>query len=142
MTWPITYRRKIRFSDTDAQAIVFNPNYAVYIDDTMTDYFDGAGLTWEAMTSRGVDSVLARSEIDFRSAARLGEELVIGARIAKFGRTSFTVELRGWAAGDERVVIEAKQVWVVIDHASKRSAPIPGFLVEAVERFQGSPVPR
>jgi len=33
MDWPVTYRRKIRFSDTDAQGTVFNGNYATYIDD-------------------------------------------------------------------------------------------------------------
>ena len=28
MKWPVTYRRKICFSGTDAQGIVFNGNYA------------------------------------------------------------------------------------------------------------------
>jgi acyl-CoA thioester hydrolase len=142
MNWPVTYRRKIRFSDTDAQGIVFNGNYATYIDDTVTDYFDAIGLPWEAVTASGHDMVLARSEIDFRSAGRLGETLVTGARVARFGTTSVVFELRTWEEKTGRVIIEARQIQVVVDHQTLRPKSVPECLIEAVERAQGSAVER
>ena len=142
MEWPVTYRRKLRFSDTDAQGVVFNPNYGVYIDDTVTDYFDAAKLPWDAFTSRGYDIVLARSELDFRSAARFGEELVTGARITRIGKSSVNFELQISESTSGRVVIDARQVWVIIDHESKGAKPVPDFFIEAVERLQDGPVPR
>ena len=40
MATEVVYSRKIRYSDTDAQAHVFNVNYFVYFDDAITDYMD------------------------------------------------------------------------------------------------------
>ncbi|MGH7897755.1 MAG: acyl-CoA thioesterase, partial [Candidatus Binatia bacterium] len=106
MDWPVTYRRKIRYSDTDAQGIVFNGNYAIYIDDTLTDYLDAVGLPSEVFLRSGHDMVLARSEIDFRSAARLGETLVTGAHVTRVGKSSVTFALQSWEEGSGRVVID------------------------------------
>src|SRR5690606_25712703 len=49
MDFPVVYRRRVRYSDADAQKIVFNANYSVYFDDTLTDYLDAAGLGGETM---------------------------------------------------------------------------------------------
>ena len=142
MDWPVTYRRKIRFSDTDAQGIVFNGNYATYIDDTVTDYFDAIGLPWDAFTRSGHDMVLARTEIDFRSAGRLGETLVTGARVTRIGKTSVIFGLCTWEESSARVVIEARLVQVVVDHRTLEPKPVPDFFLEAVERAQGAAVER
>ena len=85
MEWPVIYERKIRFSDTDAQGVVFNGTYATYFDDTVTDYFDAIGVPWSDLNASGHDMVLARTKIDFRSPGRLGEVLVTGKRVKRIG---------------------------------------------------------
>jgi acyl-CoA thioester hydrolase len=135
MDWPVTYRRKIRYSDTDAQGIVFNGNYATYHDDTVADLFDAVGYRWGV-----VDVVLARMEVDFRSPARLGEVLVTGARIERVGRTSLTVRLSSWEEETGRTVADALQVQVVVGE-DLRPVPVPDDLVAAIEAVQGA-VPR
>jgi YbgC/YbaW family acyl-CoA thioester hydrolase len=137
MDWPVTYTRKVRFSDTDAQGIVFNGNYSVYFDDTITDYFDALGIPWSEIQSQGYEMVLGRCEIDFRSAARLGERLVTGVRVARVGTTSVTFQLQTWEESSGRVVTEAKQIQVFVDHEQMRPTPVPRFFIEAVERLQG-----
>src|SRR5262249_37350265 len=138
--WGVLSRRKVRFSDTDAQGIVFNGNYATYLDDTVTDYCEAAGLPWEVFTRNGYDMVLARSEIDFRSGARLGETLVTGARVVRIGTSSVTFQLQTWEEGSRRVVIDAKLIQVIVDPQTLRPRPVPSFFIEAVERLQGAPV--
>ena len=135
MDWPVTYRRKIRFSDTDAQGIVFNGNYATYIDDTITDYFDAIGLPWDAFTRSGHDMVLARTETDFRSAGRLGETLVTArgslasARRPWSSRCARGRELR---AGGHRSATDPSRRRP--QHAQPK--PVPDFFIEAVERLK------
>lgn len=133
MDWPVVYTRKVRYSDTDAQGIVFNGNYAVYFDDTLTDYLEAVGFAWGE-----VELVLARMEIDFRSPARLGETLVTGARVERVGRTSLTMRLVTWEEASERVVGEAVQVQVVVDGETFRPVPVPEELVAAIEALQGA----
>lgn len=136
MDWPVTYVRKVRYSDTDAQGIVFNGNYAVYFDDTLTDLFDLVGYPWGK-----VEVVLGRMEIDYRSPARLGEILVTGARVERIGNTSMTIRLATWEQSTERMVAEAKQIQVVVSGEDFRPVPVPDDLVAAVEAVQG-PVER
>ena len=143
MNWPVVYRRRMRFSDTDAQGIVFNGNYATYIDDAVTDYCESLGFKWSEFQEKGFDMVLGRSEIDFRSAARYGDDLATGARIARIGKSSVIFELRSWIeGGDDRVVIDAKLIQVIVDPKTFTPKPAPQFFVDAVEKLQGKPVER
>lgn len=136
MDWPVTYVRKVRYSDTDAQGIVFNGNYATYFDDTLTDLFDVIGYQWGE-----VEVVLGRMEIDYRSPARLGDTLVTGARVERIGNTSITIRLLTWEESSERPVAEGKQIQVVVSGDDFRPIQVPTDLVAAIEAVQG-PVER
>jgi YbgC/YbaW family acyl-CoA thioester hydrolase len=142
MDWPVLYERKVRFSDTDAQGVVFNGMYATYFDDTITDYFDAIGVPWSELNASGHDMVLARIEIDFRSSGRFGEVLVTGARVKRIGNSSLVFELRTWEQSSGRTVAEAVQVQVIVDHATFKPVPVPSFLSDAVVRTQGPPPER
>lgn len=142
MDYPVTYQRKVRFSDSDAQGIVFNGNYLTYFDDTITDYFDALGLTWSDFQERGYDMVLGHVDIDFRSPARIGETLVTGARVTRVGRTSVTFDLKTWELESHRTVVEGREIQVVLDATTFEKTEVPGFFIEAVERLQGGPVER
>lgn len=133
MDWPVTYRRKIRYSDTDAQGIAFNGNYTTYFDDAVTDLFDQIGYIWG-----DIEIVLARTEIDFRSPAQLGETIVTGARVERIGNTSLTVRLETWEESTERPVAEAVQIQVIVSGDDFRPTPVPDDLVVAIERVQGA----
>ena len=133
MDWPVTYVRKVRYSDTDAQGIVFNGNYATYFDDTLTDLFDEIGYEWGE-----VEVVLGRMEIDYRSPARLGDTLVTGATVEKIGNTSMTIRLLTWEEASGRPVAEGKQIQVVVSGEDFRPIPVPADLIEAIEAVQGA----
>lgn len=135
--WPVTYRRKIRFSDSDAQGIVFNANYLVYVDDTWTDFFESAGLPWADMVAQGFEVVLARTEIDYKEGAMIGETVEVGLRVASIGNTSIGLEFRIWDAADPtRTFVEGKQIQVVVDAEHFEPAPVPAFLRSAVATLQ------
>jgi acyl-CoA thioester hydrolase len=142
MDYPVTYERKIRFSDSDAQGIVFNGNYLTYFDDTLTDYFDALGIEWAEFNRRGYDMVLGRAEIDFRSAARVGDILITGARVIEIGNSSVTFEMHTWERDSQRTVARGKEIQVMLDHETFEKTAVPGFFVEAVEKLQEGPVPR
>ena len=137
----MTYQRKIRYSDTDAQGIVFNANYLRYLDDAVTDLFEAMGLTSTALTSRGFDWVVGRTEIDHRSPARLGETLETEVFVSGRGTTSFTIDGRIRETGDDRTVANTHQIHVVIDADTLRPTPVPTFVMDAIEAFQGQRVP-
>lgn len=139
MDFAVTYERKVRFSDSDAQGIVFNANYLTYFDDTITDYLEATGIGWDGMTERGVDLVLGRAEVDFRAAGQIGDVLITGAKVVEIGRTSVVFEMRTWDHATGQSVAEGKLIQVMIDRRTHRPTPVPDWFVEAVEHLQRTP---
>ena len=138
----MVYRRKVRYSDSDAQGIVFNGNYLTYFDDTITDYFDA--LDFDLHGPAGVDIVLAHVEIDFHAPARIGDRLATGARVTRIGNTSFTVELATWNEENGAPVVSGRQIQVTVDRTALRPVPVPAALADAIAALQGdagTPVP-
>ena len=131
MSWAITHRRRIRYSDVDAQGIVFNGNYLTYYDDAITDLFVEAGLTGSSMHSAGYDVVTAHASIDFKAVAELLDEMEIRIRLGRVGNTSVTFEVAS-NVGD-RVTTEAKIVYVTVDAETFRPVPVPPSFVQAIE---------
>lgn len=142
MEYPVTYERKVRFSDSDAQGIVFNGNYLTYFDDTLTDYFDALGISWEDFNSRGYDMVLGRAEIDFRAAARIGDVLVTGAAVAEIGDSSVVFDLHTWNRDNGHTVARGREIQVMLDHTTFQKTSVPEWFVDLVEELQGGPIAR
>ena len=90
------YRRKIRYWDVDANAHVFNTRYLVYVDDALTDVFDGIGLPYQDHEAEGYIMVLARTEIDYRSEAVIGDVVVTRITVESLGTTSIVFAF-GWS---------------------------------------------
>ena len=132
---PIIYSRRLRFSDCDAQGIVYNPTYLVYWDDAFTDYMDAIGCPWNFMVANGDDVVLARTEIDYRRSARMGQVVSTTARVVGIGRSSITFEYLTTESGE--TVVEGRQVQVIVDHETMQPKTVPAYLREMIARHEG-----
>jgi len=79
---------------------------------------------------------MARVECNFRSQARLGDELEVRIRLADIGRSSFVFEYEIVQARDERVVADGRSVQVMYDYARQQSVPVPDDFRARAERFE------
>lgn len=130
--------QKIRYSDCDPQGIVFNGNYARYWDDAATDWLEELGLGGPELGGNGVEVVTARLEIDFKSAARLGEVLETSIKIAKFGTTSMDLDVETINASSGVAIAAGKLVWVFVDPEHFRPVPVPGDIKDRLENATSS----
>lgn len=137
--WPVTYVRKIRYSDVDSQGIVFNGNYLTYYDDAITDLFLAAGLDAATMHAHGYDIVTAHASVDFTATAQLFEELAVVVKVGRIGNTSVVFEIES-SVGD-RATTRAEVVYVTVDAASFKPTPVPASFREAMQRVHVSPIP-
>jgi acyl-CoA thioester hydrolase len=140
MEWSVVFRRKVRYSDTDVQGIVFNGNYLTYYDDALTDLIDDAGLTPTVLHDLGCEVVTAHASIDYRAPARLGDRLAVGARLGRVGTTSLEFVMQSWIEGSGRVTTDGKVVWVCVDREALRPMPVPEELVAAIRTLHAEPV--
>jgi acyl-CoA thioester hydrolase len=126
------YRREVEFRDIDVAGHVNNAVYLTYLENARIGYLRAA-LGDEFLYELSL--ILARLTIDFRSPARLAEELSVGARIPRLGTKSFDME-HEIRAGDGRLVAEATSVLVAYDYEAGGPMPIPGEWRDRIETHE------
>jgi acyl-CoA thioester hydrolase len=128
---------RVRFADTDLQSIVFNANYLTYYDVAWTEYFRVVGFEWKDLLALGVDTVLARTTMEFKSPARFDEILEVHTRVSKIGTTSLTFEFAIYPRGEDRLIGSATSLYVCVDPKTLKPTPIPEELRRRIVKFEG-----
>lgn len=127
---------RVRFNEIEGTGIVFNGNYLVYADIGVTEYFRalGAGQPGQYFRQYATDIVVVNAELDYHASARLDEVITIAARVAHFGRTSFTLHCAIFRGEDRMTDIALTYAHVGLD--SGRAEPLPGSFIAEVRRFE------
>lgn len=125
---------RVRFRDLDALQHVNNAVYLSYLEEARVEY-----LRQVLGQSRPGDYavVVARVEIDYRSAATMDDELVVGTRVSRIGGASFEMVYTIADKKSGRVIAEAKTVLVGFDHKEKKVSKLPGEFVAKVREYDG-----
>jgi acyl-CoA thioester hydrolase len=76
---------KVRDYECDIQGIVNNAVYQNYLEHTRHEYILNAGLNFMDLHNRGIDAVVARLQMDFKSPLRSGDEFVCKLYVQKEG---------------------------------------------------------
>ncbi|TVT20144.1 acyl-CoA thioesterase [Amycolatopsis acidiphila] len=104
---------RVRFHECDPQGIVFNAHYLAYFDMASFEFFREVFGSYDNLRARGVDTVVAESNLRYRAPSHYDEELVVAVTLDHLGTTSlvlgFTV-LRG-----EEVLTTGMNRYVFVD---------------------------
>jgi acyl-CoA thioester hydrolase len=115
-----------RYFEVDQQGVVFNAWYLTWFDEAMTGFLIHHGLDAGTLTREGIDFQLVRSEIDWRSGVRWGEQVQIAVRPGRIGTTSFDMHFSVRRAHQETCA--AKTVYVVVSPDGTGKRPVPESL--------------
>jgi acyl-CoA thioester hydrolase len=120
---------RVRYSEVDAQAVVFNAHYLTYFDTSITEYFRALGYDYLGEVTRtGNDFHIVRSVVEYKAPIRFDEEIDVCVRVANIGRSSITLALAIFAKGGEDLRATGEVVWVCIDRKTHRSVAVPESL--------------
>jgi acyl-CoA thioester hydrolase len=128
----VTHAEQVRFRDLDPMGHVNNAVFLTYLEQARIAFFEQQGLSVEL---DDMNLIVARIEIDFRAPVRLGQEVEIAVRTARFGTKSFDFEYELTIDGE--IVAEAKSVQVAYDYGRREPVPLPD---EWREKLSGVPV--
>ncbi len=105
---------RVRWAELDPQGIVFNPNYFMYADLAVTEYMRAVGFVYPAaFEAHGTDTFTVNASANFRAPAVYDDELRIGVRTARIGRTSLRFEIGVFR--DEQLLAEGSSTLVCVD---------------------------
>ncbi|MFM2043379.1 MAG: hypothetical protein RLY86_1955 [Pseudomonadota bacterium] len=128
---------RVRFSECDAQAIVFNARYGDYVDVALTEF---QRATWggiAAVQARGLDMRVVKMTLEWSAPARFDDVLEARVRALKTGTTSFTLRTEFRRFREPDLLVAAETVYVLVDTARYQKTPIPEDLRDRL--ITGSP---
>ncbi len=121
---------KVRYGDCDMQRIVFNANYLAYVDDAVdtwmrTAFADQLSATDDPsnLHNIGFDFMLKTVNITWASPLRFAETVDLDCSVARWGTTSFNIDVFGSVEGDERFT--STITYVSVDPRTQRPTPVP-----------------
>ncbi|MDE7125465.1 MAG: acyl-CoA thioesterase, partial [Muribaculaceae bacterium] len=75
----------VRDYEVDVEGIVNNANYLHYLEHTRHEFCNRAGLSFREMHQRGIDPVLSRVVIDYKTPLGLGDVMLSKLNIRRRG---------------------------------------------------------
>jgi acyl-CoA thioester hydrolase len=130
--FPVVVPVQVRFRDLDALGHVNNAVYLTYFEVARVAYFRRLKEDW---LERG-HFILARAEVDFLRPIHLEDPVAVGVRVVRLGRSSFEMEYRVEARGEEAARGRTVQVWL----EGGRPAPLPEAIRERIRSLEGWPL--
>jgi acyl-CoA thioester hydrolase len=126
---------QVRFRDIDAFGHVNNAVFFSYVEQARIRYLLDVLTPSEPFDK--LPLILARVALDFRSPIFFGEDVEIGTRVDRVGRTSFTMSHRMSAGDDGRLVGDVDTVLVTYDYAEAAPMPVPDAWRARFESHEG-----
>ena len=130
-----THRIRVRYSECDAQGVVFNANYYAYFDLLMTELWRENIGPYEDMVANGTDMSVVASGARFIAPARFDDEIDLNARVTRLGNTAMSTAITITRASDGAELVDGEIHHVFVDPATYTKRPIPGEVRSGLEPF-------
>ena len=118
---------RVRYSECDAQKVVFNARYANYVDVAVNEYLRVLGYEKEMQTGE-LDFQVVKQTTQWRGPARFDQVLDISVAANHLGNTSFGLRVEFRIAGSEEVIVTVDSVYVHVDAHTLKKMPLAGSL--------------
>lgn len=97
---------KVRDYECDGQGIVNNANYQHYTEHTRHEFIESKGVKFSDLHSQGIDPVVARISLTYKTPLRGGDEFVCRLNVKKEGiRYVFYQDI--YRASDDKLCVKA-----------------------------------
>jgi acyl-CoA thioester hydrolase len=130
---PFRYYLRVRYSECDAQKIVFNARYGEYVDLAVTEFMRAIGLN-ESGAFVDFDYQLVKQTTEWRASARFDQVLEISVQTKHIGTTSFCLLTEFRIAGNEPAIATVETTYVNVEPKQLTKAPIPEHVRAALAR--------
>ena len=123
---PFALPFEVRDYECDLQGIVNNAVYQHYLEHTCHHFLKQRGLRFAELSNAGINLVVIRAELDYKSPLRSGDRFVVTLEMAR--RSAVTVEFvqeiyRVGGEGARKLVLSSKFVCAAMNRAGKPIKP-------------------
>ena len=83
--YKFTHEMKVRDYECDLQGIVNNANYQHYMEHSRHELLDSLGVNFGKLHEDGIDAMVAKITIEYKTPLRSGDEFVVGINLERKG---------------------------------------------------------
>lgn len=133
------YKKRVRYAEIDAQAVLFNSRYLEYFDIGITEYWRSVGM-YEKSGIAGEGAAefhVAKAVVEFKAPILLDEEVDICVRCTRIGSSSMTFLFELHGAGQDDLRATGEEVSVHVAEVRGRPSPVPDWVVDKFEAYEG-----
>ena len=127
---------KVRDYECDLQGIVNNAVYQNYLEHTRHEFLEHVGLNFAQMHDEGIDAVVIRVEIDYKSPLKSGDRFVCKVNVAREGNLKFIFLQDIYRLDDMKLMVKGKVTAVTVNNQTGRPV-VRQELAEIFDRYIG-----
>jgi len=116
---------QVMFFDTDCAAVVHNIAYLRFIETARTLLAEQLGMGLAEMANTQLFPVVARTEIDYKKPARLGDKLFVDGWLESLDRTRFWCAFEIRREGDDALLVASRQMLALVQMPAGRPVRLP-----------------
>ena len=116
---------QVMFFDTDCGGVVSNIAYLRFIETARTYLAEKLGLPIVEMAQKHTYPVVVHTEIDYRRAAKLGDQLAIEGWLDRVERARFWCAFRITRPHDNTLIAECRQMLALIEMPTAKLLRLP-----------------
>ena len=125
---------RVRYSEIDAQGIVFNAHYLTYFDVTITEYLRALAYDYDGMVATtGLDFHLVKATVEYKQPIPKDAEIEVGIACGRIGTSSVTWVLAIFPKDGDDLFATGEIVWVCSRVGAHKSHPLPEDLVRLLK---------
>ena len=133
-------RLRVRWAEIDAQKIVFNGHYLMYMDTAVAGYWRALAMPYaQTMQRLDGDLYVRKATIEYAASAVYDDVLDVGIRCERIGNSSILFTAAVFRR--EQLLVSGELVYVFADPGTQRSRPVPAPLRECLTAYEdGQPM--
>ena len=127
---------KVRLPETDAMGIVFHGNYFTYLEVGRVEYLLNLGLAEGLRPIKDFENVVVSAHLDFKSPARLHDNLSIDVCTKEIRNSSFTFAVRIRHKSENRLIASGWTTHCAIDE-NFNPMKVPDSFRSTISKYEG-----
>lgn len=126
---------RVRWAEVDMQSVVFNGHYLTYFDVALTEYWRMVKLPSPLIQAEeGVELFVKKATLEYHASAQFDDDLQIGVRASRVGKTSLTILLEIYR--NETLLVNGEMIYVYVNTSQGKSTPIPKDWIEMLTQYE------
>lgn len=132
-----SYNFRIRYSEVDAQKIVYNSHYLTFLDVSIFEFFDAIGFNQEEYIKETNNEFhTVRAVVEYKAPATLGDTIEVLTRIKKIGNSSITFQQEIYLHESDKLLATGEIVWVNTNQEEMIPTSVPDYLRQLLKDYQ------